>query len=168
VLSAQEAARRRHARARHAESVLRRTGTGVELCVRYYGHGTGDAAEGAGIRGMRERALLVGAGLFLGPGPGGGTEVRLTVPSPPPYPIPTGTADDDRLPHPHPARRRPRPGAAWRPAHPGRRARKQIADLLVISPKTVERHRANVLRKPGLKDRLELTRYAIRVGLIEP
>jgi DNA-binding NarL/FixJ family response regulator len=32
----------------------------------------------------------------------------------------------------------------------------------------VERHRANVLRKPGLKDRLELTRYAIRVGLIEP
>ncbi|MEW2132958.1 response regulator transcription factor [Streptomyces sp. NPDC005435] len=44
----------------------------------------------------------------------------------------------------------------------------QIADILVISPKTVERHRANLLQKLGLKDRLELTRYAIRVGLIEP
>ncbi|MER6111715.1 response regulator [Streptomyces hirsutus] len=44
----------------------------------------------------------------------------------------------------------------------------QIADLLVISPKTVERHRANLLAKLDLKDRLELTRYAIRVGLIEP
>lgn len=44
----------------------------------------------------------------------------------------------------------------------------QIAGLLVISPKTVERHRANLLAKLGLKDRLELTRYAIRVGLIEP
>ncbi|NXY94690.1 response regulator transcription factor [Streptomyces sp. BR123] len=45
---------------------------------------------------------------------------------------------------------------------------RQIADLLVISPKTVERHRANMLQKLGLNDRLELTRYAIRVGLIEP
>ncbi|MFF7311348.1 response regulator [Streptomyces sp. NPDC008137] len=44
----------------------------------------------------------------------------------------------------------------------------QIAELLVISPRTVERHRANLLQKLGLKDRLELTRYAIRVGLIEP
>ncbi|MGA5145088.1 response regulator [Streptomyces griseoincarnatus] len=44
----------------------------------------------------------------------------------------------------------------------------QIADMLVISPKTVERHRANLLAKLGLTDRLELTRYAIRVGLIEP
>ncbi|MCP2242001.1 response regulator [Lentzea aerocolonigenes] len=45
---------------------------------------------------------------------------------------------------------------------------KGIADMLVISVKTVERHRANLLQKLGLKDRLELTRYAIRAGLIEP
>ena len=48
------------------------------------------------------------------------------------------------------------------------RSGKDIAELLFISPKTVERHRANLLAKLGLKDRLELARYAIRVGLIEP
>ena len=45
---------------------------------------------------------------------------------------------------------------------------KDIADQLFISPKTVERHRANLLAKLGMKDRVELTRYAIRVGLVEP
>jgi DNA-binding NarL/FixJ family response regulator len=45
---------------------------------------------------------------------------------------------------------------------------RQIADTLVISEKTVERHRANVLEKLGMRDRVELTRYAIRRGLVEP
>ncbi|WP_405566824.1 response regulator transcription factor [Streptomyces sp. NBC_01167] len=45
---------------------------------------------------------------------------------------------------------------------------KEIAEMLVISIKTVHRHRANILHKLGLRDRVELTRYAIRAGLIEP
>lgn len=45
---------------------------------------------------------------------------------------------------------------------------KDIAAALTISLKTVEHHRANVLHKLGLRDRTELTRYAIRAGLIEP
>ena len=44
---------------------------------------------------------------------------------------------------------------------------RQIAEMLIISEKTVERHRANVLEKLGMSDRVELTRYAIRRGLIE-
>jgi DNA-binding NarL/FixJ family response regulator len=42
----------------------------------------------------------------------------------------------------------------------------EIAELLVISRKTVDRHRANMLEKLGMRDRVELTRYAIRRGLI--
>ncbi|MEU9916319.1 response regulator transcription factor [Streptomyces sp. NPDC051001] len=45
---------------------------------------------------------------------------------------------------------------------------KEIAEMLFISIKTVHRHRANLLHKLGMRDRLELTRYAIRAGLIEP
>lgn len=44
----------------------------------------------------------------------------------------------------------------------------EIAEMLFISKKTVGRHRANVLEKLGMRDRVELTRYAIRRGLIEP
>jgi DNA-binding NarL/FixJ family response regulator len=45
---------------------------------------------------------------------------------------------------------------------------REIGELLVISEKTVERHRANVLEKLGLRDRVALTRYAVRRGLVEP
>jgi DNA-binding NarL/FixJ family response regulator len=44
----------------------------------------------------------------------------------------------------------------------------QIAAILHVSEKTVESHRANVLRKLGMRDRVELVRYAIRRGLVEP
>ena len=44
---------------------------------------------------------------------------------------------------------------------------KQIADALHMAEKTVESHRANVLRKLGMRDRVELVRYAIRRGLVE-
>jgi DNA-binding NarL/FixJ family response regulator len=45
---------------------------------------------------------------------------------------------------------------------------KEIAEELVISIKTVERHRQNILDKLGMNDRVELTRYAMRRGLIQP
>jgi len=45
---------------------------------------------------------------------------------------------------------------------------REIADMLVISPRTVERHRENLRHKLGLRNRVDLTRYAIRAGLISP
>jgi DNA-binding NarL/FixJ family response regulator len=44
----------------------------------------------------------------------------------------------------------------------------EMAEMLFISKKTVDRHRANVLEKLGMRNRIELTRYAIRTGLVEP
>ncbi|MFF4983506.1 sensor histidine kinase [Streptomyces sp. NPDC001046] len=70
----------RHAAADRAELRLQPVPGGVELLVRDNGTGLGAAAEGAGITGMRERALLIGAALALEPAPGRGTDVRLRIP----------------------------------------------------------------------------------------
>ena len=45
---------------------------------------------------------------------------------------------------------------------------KEIAEILHLAEKTVENHRSNAMRKLGMRDRVELVRYAIRRGLIEP
>lgn len=70
----------RHAGARHFDLSLRRLPHGVELRLRDDGRGVGAAPEGAGLRGMRERALLIGATLQVGEAPGGGTEICLRAP----------------------------------------------------------------------------------------
>ncbi|MGW2275095.1 HAMP domain-containing sensor histidine kinase [Streptomyces yangpuensis] len=70
----------RHSGATRVEVHLRPVpGGGTALLVRDNGRGLGGAPEGAGIRGMRERVLLIGAELFVGAGPSGGTDVRLNV-----------------------------------------------------------------------------------------
>ncbi|WP_028810121.1 HAMP domain-containing sensor histidine kinase [Streptomyces sp. 351MFTsu5.1] len=70
----------RHAEAEKVEVSLRHNGDTVALAVVDDGRGTRAAPEGAGMRGMRERALLVGAVLDVTSQPQAGTEVRLTVP----------------------------------------------------------------------------------------
>ncbi|GGQ01340.1 HAMP domain-containing sensor histidine kinase [Streptomyces roseolilacinus] len=71
----------RHAEATRVDLALRRVPEGVALSVEDDGRGVGVAREGAGIRGMRERALLSGAALDITRGRDGGTRVTLTVPS---------------------------------------------------------------------------------------
>lgn len=70
----------RHADASQVRLSLISTPDGVELRITDNGRG-GIRHDGAGIRGMRERALLIGARLTVTSPPGGGTDVRLTVPA---------------------------------------------------------------------------------------
>jgi DNA-binding NarL/FixJ family response regulator len=44
----------------------------------------------------------------------------------------------------------------------------EVADTLMIAKNTVNRHRDNILEKLGMRNRVELTRYAIKRGLVEP
>jgi len=44
----------------------------------------------------------------------------------------------------------------------------QIADILCVSPKTVEKHRTSLMNKLGVHDRLELLKYAIKIGIVDP
>ncbi|WP_037617137.1 HAMP domain-containing sensor histidine kinase [Streptomyces aureus] len=70
----------RHAEASRIEVSLQHTEEAVVLTVVDDGRGSGVAREGAGIRGMRERALLIGATLDVSSPPQSGTQIRLTVP----------------------------------------------------------------------------------------
>ncbi|MGX1249169.1 two-component system sensor histidine kinase UhpB [Streptomyces ambofaciens] len=72
----------RHADAERLEVGLARAEGAVTLTVADDGRGIEAAHEGAGIRGMRERALLVGAALDISSAPGAGTRIRLTAPLP--------------------------------------------------------------------------------------
>ncbi|WP_217142076.1 sensor histidine kinase [Streptomyces sp. AC627_RSS907] len=72
----------RHADAERLEVCLDRADGAVTLTVSDDGRGIEAACEGAGIRGMRERALLVGAALDITSAPGAGTRIRLTAPVP--------------------------------------------------------------------------------------
>lgn len=69
----------RHSRASRIDLRLQRQGSELVLVVCDDGTGAGEATESAGLTGMRERALMIGADLRLGASDGGGFEVRLTL-----------------------------------------------------------------------------------------
>ena len=70
----------RHAGAERIRLTLQSGAGGTELRVEDDGRGIGESVEGAGVRGMRERAVLVGGRLELRAAPGGGTSVTLRLP----------------------------------------------------------------------------------------
>jgi two-component system, NarL family, sensor histidine kinase UhpB len=72
----------RHAGASAVQLRLQRSDGQVVLTVRDDGRGLapGALASSHGIRGMRERAMLIGARLTIAGPPDGGTEVRLSIP----------------------------------------------------------------------------------------
>jgi two-component system response regulator NreC len=44
----------------------------------------------------------------------------------------------------------------------------QIANILCVSPKTVEKHRTSLMNKLDVHDRLDLLKYAIKIGVVDP
>jgi two-component system sensor histidine kinase UhpB len=70
----------RHAQTTRVDLTLEQERSRVVLRVRDYGRGTNGARPGSGIRGMRERALVINGDLSIGEHPGGGTEVLLSLP----------------------------------------------------------------------------------------
>lgn len=48
------------------------------------------------------------------------------------------------------------------------RSIKQVADVLSISPKTAEKHRASIMSKLGLRDLISMVKYAVRIGVVDP
>ncbi|MDQ5986178.1 MAG: Oxygen regulatory protein NreC [Syntrophus sp. SKADARSKE-3] len=48
------------------------------------------------------------------------------------------------------------------------RSTNQIADILCVSPKTVEKHRTSLMNKLNVHDRLDLLKYAIKIGIVDP
>jgi two-component system sensor histidine kinase UhpB len=70
----------RHAETTRIDLTLERERGRIVLRVRDYGRGLDGTPPGTGIRGMRERALLIGGDFSIGAAPGGGTEVTLAIP----------------------------------------------------------------------------------------